>query len=429
MSLPLLSRTPPTALTISNTVSKTLRATASDIGGVEKVVFYVNGEKVGEDNSVPYEVGWETHAPGEYFAYAVALNSKGYDNGSAPVIINVVADNCDATPQAVIPQFPEDGGIIHNSRTPILRWSWAGNLNNVPTGYELFIGETSQNMEKAATLDSYGDSSYAISSPLEMGKSFYWRVDAVNNCGTTTGEISSFDLVSPAGFRYLRIRLYKDGGLGHRIYSAQWHENGEGLVPQLSSNSEQSVELSATRNYEKAYHVYDADESSEWGTNEEASNTIDFGTTADVNPDRITLHLSGGSRAPDSLRFEGSYFGDDWYSIGKLTSFPEDNVTVELHEPRLIAPPTGTSRNRKTITTNPPRILAVGGRITLEIPRMAGIAKHTVRIYDAFGRTVFARTLQKDCRIATNMLPKGVYLVRVVDVGGVAEQKRVCLYR
>jgi len=367
--------------------------------------------------------------PGECFVYAVAYNTRGYDNGSQPVTVTVAADNCESAPQAVTAKYPGNGTEVQRTRTPVLQWSWAGDVRNVPAGYELFFGEDSQNMKKAVVYESFGDSSFPISTPLETGKTYYWRVDAVNNCGKSTGEITSFHVATPDGFRYLRIHLFKIGGLGFRLYSAQWIAEDSELVPQLASNGEQGVELSATHNYEKAYYLYDGDGSTEWGSNEESSNTIDFGASAEVNPDQITLKLSGGSRAPDSLRFEGSYSGYDWYSLGVLTDFSEDNLTFDLGDPLLIAPPTNTTPARKTRAESSPRIFTSGGRITFQIPRIAGIGKCTVRIFDAFGRTILARTTSETAGIATDVLPNGIYLVRIVDAAGIASRKRVCLHR
>ncbi len=420
---------PADGATISNTASKTLRATASDAAGIDKVVFYVNGENVGEDNSAPYETTWENHVPGEYFAYAVAYNTKGYDNGSQPVTVTLAADNCESVPRAVTAKYPDNGTEVQRTRTPVLQWSWAGEMRNVPTEYELFFGEDGQDMEKIADLNGFADSSFSIPTPLAIGKTYHWRVDALNQCGASPGETSSFTLREPEGFRFLRMHVFKSGGLGFRIYSAQWLTNGEELVPLLASNGEQGLELSATQNHERAYYAYDGDESTEWGSSEEASNTIDFGVSAELNPDQISLKAGGGSRAPDSLRFEGSYFGDDWYSIGVITDFPEDNLTVDLEEPRLIVPATETTLPRRTLALNPPRIFTAGGRINLQIPQIEGIGKCTVRVFDAFGRTIFARAFHENDGIATDVLPNGIYLVQIVDAAGTVGRKQVCLYR
>ena len=89
--------TTPPQVTITNpqdgqTVSGTviIRATASDNVGVSKVEFYIDGTKVGEDTSSPYEYSWNTtqYADGNHTIQVRAIDNAG-NVGSASITVNV----------------------------------------------------------------------------------------------------------------------------------------------------------------------------------------------------------------------------------------------------------------------------------------------------------------------------------------------------
>jgi hypothetical protein len=67
-----------------------IAADASDSDGqVEKVEFYVNGDKIGEDRKAPYQMTWNHVADGTYYVMAKAIDNSGTSTDSAAVPIHV----------------------------------------------------------------------------------------------------------------------------------------------------------------------------------------------------------------------------------------------------------------------------------------------------------------------------------------------------
>jgi len=90
-----------TSPTNNSTVSGivTIQATANDNVGVVKVEFYIDGNKVGEDTSSPYEYNWNTTqcTNGTHTITAKAYDNAGNVGESAAVTVNV-----NNTPRAVL---------------------------------------------------------------------------------------------------------------------------------------------------------------------------------------------------------------------------------------------------------------------------------------------------------------------------------------
>ena len=72
----------------------TIRATATDNVGVVKVEFYIDGQKVGEDTSSPYEYSWNTD--NLQYNSTHTIQAKAYDNagnvGESPQITVTIGD-------------------------------------------------------------------------------------------------------------------------------------------------------------------------------------------------------------------------------------------------------------------------------------------------------------------------------------------------
>ncbi|WP_019535381.1 Ig-like domain-containing protein [Paenibacillus ginsengihumi] len=58
-------------------------------GKIDRVEFYVNGEKIGEDRKAPYQFAWRRVADGTYYVMAKAIDNSGTSTDSAAVPIHV----------------------------------------------------------------------------------------------------------------------------------------------------------------------------------------------------------------------------------------------------------------------------------------------------------------------------------------------------
>ncbi len=427
--IPTVTLTHPSSdTTISNTAVETLKATASHAGGIAKVSFYVNGAKVGEDDSAPYETIWDNKTPGDYFVYAVAYAANGYKSSSSSIPVSVIADACTGAPGQVTATNPSNGATLTNTRMPTLRWSWTGDFENIPTGYKVYLGDNADDLEKVAELSNVGDSTFVVEETLEMEKTYFWRVDAVNSCGITQGQVQSFTIEKPQGFRYLRVHFFKEGGMEFRIFSVEWLGDGGNIVPTLTSNIEQGVALDANVDEASAFHIYDGNADTEWGNSETARNTIDFGPSTVVTPDQVKVSFN---RDADSIRFEGSYFGNEWYRIGIIGDTHEygGSFTIDLGEPVRIESAPVTAIPTPTLPEKRPTVRLTGHSIHIETPDNS--AEFTVTLLDVSGRTVAVRRVTQGRLELRNLLPSGgMYLMQITARGtGKVYRKRFCVFR
>jgi len=73
-----------------NNSSVLIAADAHDSDGkIDRVEFYVNGEKIGEDRKAPYQFAWRRVADGTYYVMAKAIDNSGTSTDSAAVPIHV----------------------------------------------------------------------------------------------------------------------------------------------------------------------------------------------------------------------------------------------------------------------------------------------------------------------------------------------------
>ncbi|WP_343913279.1 Ig-like domain-containing protein [Aquimarina litoralis] len=76
-----------------------IRCNASDSDGtIDKVVFYVNGNKIGEDTTFPFNITWRSNTSGQYVLSAKAIDNDGAFTTSAEVVISVTNDTAVQSP-------------------------------------------------------------------------------------------------------------------------------------------------------------------------------------------------------------------------------------------------------------------------------------------------------------------------------------------
>ncbi|MBP2833012.1 T9SS type A sorting domain-containing protein [Aquimarina sp. U1-2] len=114
-SAPQVSITSPTntqSFAVGNTVTITANASDAD-GTINKVEFYVDGSKIGEDTAAPYAVNW-TSTLGNHSIVAKATDNTNTATTSAVVTINVTSDGgggCDGDSFKVVGYVPSWGNI------------------------------------------------------------------------------------------------------------------------------------------------------------------------------------------------------------------------------------------------------------------------------------------------------------------------------
>jgi hypothetical protein len=118
-----VDNTPPTVSILTPVASNTVVSgnvsvdvEASDDTGVTKVVFYVNGQTAGTDNTAPFEFNWDSTqvADGDAIMKARAYDAANNSSLSAGVTVTVdnVPDVADTTPPIVTISNPADGSTV-----------------------------------------------------------------------------------------------------------------------------------------------------------------------------------------------------------------------------------------------------------------------------------------------------------------------------
>jgi hypothetical protein len=189
----------------------TLTATASDLDGtVSTVDFYVDGSKVGTDNSSPYTTSWNNPAPGRYSLRAVATDNGGETTMSLPVDVLIYESGGSLSVSAAQP--PRTVNLTTEGTVDWEHWGLSSsNLINRKSGVTPLI-----DMETIGTSDvhPYSDNYTA----------FGWS-DGIPTLATAPmpngifvyGRTNGFELVVPADAETRHLRVYVG------LYGAQGH--------------------------------------------------------------------------------------------------------------------------------------------------------------------------------------------------------------
>jgi hypothetical protein len=107
---------------------------------------------------------------------------------------DLFVDNFEISSASAPPSAPTVASPVNNATNVAintnLAWSGAG---GAPTGYQVFVGNDAENMERVADLEN---SPYTIGENWAYGTQYFWRVDAYNANGTTTGTVWNFTTTS-----------------------------------------------------------------------------------------------------------------------------------------------------------------------------------------------------------------------------------------
>jgi hypothetical protein len=163
--------------------STTIKAAASDsLGSIVRVEFFGDGNKLGEDLTVPYSFMWANVPLGSHTLVAVAVNNSGLSATSAPVTITVLP------------------ALIHSTA----EWKYLDNGSNQGTAWRSLGFDDSGWSNGVAEL-GYGDGDEAT---------------IINGGPGTNGLITTittyfrhvFEVADKSGFSNLVLRLLRDDG-------------------------------------------------------------------------------------------------------------------------------------------------------------------------------------------------------------------------
>ncbi len=407
---------PSSGHTMLTTEKTTLKATVG--GNVSQVTFMVNGEEVGVDTESPWEVEWGSPVRGIYHAYAVA--SGVY---SDPVSITIEQAPCETGPSGVSEPVPANG---ESEVSPFAKFSWTSPQTgvNVATSYVVYFGD-SENPPVVDTLNGIDLTSW-WGGMLQGETTYYWRVDAVNDCGVAQGEQWSFETQAFNGFRYLRFdALEKTGGLNCGVNEVVWIADGnEYPSPKVSGNEDGGMRVWASEGND-GYLVYDGDPETHFSIkNMPTTIYLDLGADNSIMPDQASIRHRGGTRALTRAALFGSEDGESWIKLFEDNLYADNPVTVDLvpgveEIPVNAAAPT-VSTAKRTVFGARPRFEASGLYMQVNMPSRQDVQ---IEVFSLNGRLIARKetTLSEGRHIVsmTNRISAGTVLIwRVRTAGG-----------
>ena len=130
---PLVTLTRPTSRdSLFGPTNVLVEASASDTEGIAKVEFFNGADRIGEGSAAPYRFLWERVLPGVYTLSAVATDSFGATNGSAPVTVSIGDGATNLAPQITI-VHPALGSLFNAASNGLGFSVVAVNPNVIPT--------------------------------------------------------------------------------------------------------------------------------------------------------------------------------------------------------------------------------------------------------------------------------------------------------
>jgi hypothetical protein len=148
-----------------------------------------------------------------YYFRVKAINTALYSPYSNVISVKTLGDP--TVPVACTDPNPNNEGTFGISNVPKFSWSNATNIYGGTIYYTLYFGLSPETMKLVK--DSITTSYYTIDTTktgsLKVDTTYYWRVDARNTMGKTTGSVWSFNTVSggtlfATDFHYTPVTFY-----------------------------------------------------------------------------------------------------------------------------------------------------------------------------------------------------------------------------
>ena len=132
--------------------------------------------------------------PGSYYDFRIMAVSES-DSSFYSDVLSVKTKNVPALPFKPTAVTPTEGMTLGLAEPSTYKFQWACDVDedSGETRFVVYVGTSADNL-----VAEYGGKSIGITYrniKLEPGYTYYWRVDAVNEQGTTTGDLWSFSTV------------------------------------------------------------------------------------------------------------------------------------------------------------------------------------------------------------------------------------------
>ena len=177
---------PPNQSELKSDTVYTIKIDASDNKSVAKVELFIDGSSVLTITAVPYEYKWNTAGQiGDHSVYAKATDGNGNTGQSAVITVKVILNN--TPPMTPVLISPLDGADSVTSPVTFI-WDSVGRA----TGYILQLS-TISNFSTYIFNENLGKLTSKQIIGLYNNATYYWRVSAVNNYGSSApSSVRSF---------------------------------------------------------------------------------------------------------------------------------------------------------------------------------------------------------------------------------------------
>ncbi|MDR2841224.1 MAG: fibronectin type III domain-containing protein [Paludibacter sp.] len=225
------------------------------------------------------------------YYFRLITTKSGLANSTPSEILKTATAGTPALPHASINPSPAIGETSRFYTEVIFAWEnetgpWAGDVT-----YKVFFGNSAASLAQIAT--GLSDKTYTHSNAaMTMGSTYYWRVDATNSLGTTTGTVWSFRA-------------------GTFSFVSSYVDAGTDFVGTNGSGTKVNATSGVTFGTGKTYTI-------KAGTTDEMKVTVSTGSEA-MNHSANNVYNSSGSIYAAYLTTDNTYFVEDALTTSSQT--------------------------------------------------------------------------------------------------------------
>ncbi|MGM8363737.1 LamG-like jellyroll fold domain-containing protein [Flavobacterium sp. ARAG 55.4] len=143
-----------------------------------------------EANTITYTDTEVVHSTKYYYRLKATKNT---DSSNYSEILEVTTKAAPAPVKAANPS-PENGSYFLELPVENFNLVWEGNTD--ATKYAVYFGTDPENLNKLVEIPYSENLSYQLPDELTSRVYYYWRIDAINDYGTTTGNVWSFRITT-----------------------------------------------------------------------------------------------------------------------------------------------------------------------------------------------------------------------------------------
>lgn len=166
-----------------------------DLDAITDADATTGGAETGEETSFTPD---DALVPGETYFWRVDARIEGVTIKGPVWSFQTEVEEAPTPPGAVSGPTPEQGAVEVAVDLSELSWAAGEGAQTYTVFLSQALGEVVAGDTDARISEDQAETSVALTGTLEEGASYFWRVDAVNESGTTEGPVWTFETTAPA---------------------------------------------------------------------------------------------------------------------------------------------------------------------------------------------------------------------------------------